>query len=631
MNKLKIVILLVSFSLPALSQQVLLPIERMNFEQEYANQKNAKADDDTIKVDLDSSKVIFIDDFSTFTGRLHMDKWSTQHAYPNYTFGAEPRTIGVVTMDGLNPTGYPYNFGTGQSTGINDSLTSLPMELGKVDLLQPDVDSLYLFFDYQPQGNNPFATQEQDSIVLEFFDESIDAFRYVWSSKGYDLSAFRRKHIKLETKYYYDGFRFRFYNVGNQAGSVDHWHLDNIVLMSGKLADIKAITDFAFQRPGSSVITDYKAMPWHHYNANATALTKDQVQLWVYNFSNTNQNIDRKIRIYDEFDDLIWEDSIDGGGAIDPMKTVTFNNSLLGFDRFPNNSAYGDVTFFRVENFVEVSSATAFDDFNVLNNTINDYQVFGSHYAYDDGTAEAGYGVVGTGNELAVKFVMPDGIRDTLTSVDVYFNPVVFDRSIEKFQLAVWEEEGGEPGDLIHLNDRIDRPDYGRVNEFERYDFDATVLVEGTFYVGWLKLTKEPLNVGFDANTGNRDKTYYRVGGIWKESSADSNISVNGSLMLRPVFRDLDNPVVGVNEIPEKREVSLEVYPNPARDQVIISTSESSGEISVFNLQGVNLHRTTLTSNQINLDISAWKSGMYLVVFQNEEGSSIIQKLIVQK
>ncbi len=612
----------------AYAQQVLLPIEKMNFEQQEANFKKAKSDFDTIDVDLDSSKIIFIDDFSTFPGRLHRDKWQDQSAYPNYSFGAEPITLGVATLDGLNEDGYPYSF-TATTTDKNDEMTSLPIRLDKVDLLDPDVDSVYLFFDYQPQGNNPFATQEQDSLVLQFSDEN-GLFFYEWSSRGYDLMAFKRKYIKVDPKYYHEAFQIRFFNFGNQAGSVDHWHLDNITLVSGKLADIKALTDFAIQRPASSVVVDYEAMPWHHYNANAEALTKSQVQLWVYNYSNSNQNIDRKIKIYDEFDDLIWEDSIEGGGAIDPRKTVTFNNALAGFNRFPQNSAYGDVTFFRVENFVEVSSSTAFDDINLLNNTVNDYQVFGSHYAYDDGTAEAGYGVVGTGNELAVKFVIPDGVRDTLTSLDLYFNPVVFDRSLDKFQLAVWEEDGGEPGDVIHLNDRIDRPDYGRINEFQRYTFDATVLVEGTFYVGWLKQTRDPLNIGFDANTGNRDKVFYRVGGIWKESGADSTIAVDGSLMIRPVFRDLQEPLVGVTELATPLKYDIHVFPNPASGQVNISLPDREGTISIFDLQGISHFQQTVNSDQMVADVHHLRNGLYMVIYQHPNGSSAVQKLVIQ-
>ena len=46
------------------------------------------------------------------------------------------------------------------------------------------------------------------------------------------------------------------------------------------------------------------------------------------------------------------------------------------------------------------------------NDTIIHHQIFENYYAYDDGSAEAAYGLVGQGAELAFRFVLPDGISN---------------------------------------------------------------------------------------------------------------------------------------------------------------------------------------------------------------------------
>ena len=60
--------------------------------------------------------------------------------------------------------------------------------------------------------------------------------------------------------------------------------------------------------------------------------------------------------------------------------------------------------------------------------------LFQNYYSYDDGSAEAAYGLVGSGAELAYRFTILEGIgTDTLKSVKIHFTPSVYDASNDPF------------------------------------------------------------------------------------------------------------------------------------------------------------------------------------------------------
>ena len=77
------------------------------------------------------------------------------------------------------------------------------------------------------------------------------------------------------------------------------------------------------------------------------------------------------------------------------------------------------------------------------NDTVYHTQSFQNYYSYDDGSAEAAYGLVGNGAELAYRFIILEGVgTDTLKSVKIHFSPSVYDASNDpflfKFGLIAW-------------------------------------------------------------------------------------------------------------------------------------------------------------------------------------------------
>ena len=109
----------------------------------------------------------FLDDFSQHTHYPNQNIWKDFYTYVNASFPIDPPTYGVATFDGLDSTGYPYNFTNPTAYGIADYLTS-----ESIDLTSP-IDSVFLSFYYQPQGNGN-KPEAKDSLRLEFFKKSAE-------------------------------------------------------------------------------------------------------------------------------------------------------------------------------------------------------------------------------------------------------------------------------------------------------------------------------------------------------------------------------------------------------------------------------------------------------------------------
>ena len=91
------------------------------------------------------------------------------------------------------------------------------------------------------------------------------------------------------------------------------------------------------------------------------------------------------------------------------------------------------------------------------------------------------------------------------------------------------------------------------------YNFNSTVQVSDTFYIGFRHLDVDQLwiSLGLDKNTNTGNKIYANVSGTWVQ-----NQNVVSSLMLRPVFV---NEVISAIEDPVEE---TRVYPNPSGGQV---------------------------------------------------------------
>ena len=79
----------------------------------------------------------------------------------------------------------------------------------------------------------------------------------------------------------------------------------------------------------------------------------------------------------------------------------------------------------------------------------------------------------------------------------------------------------------------------------------------------------------------------------------------------------------GINEINENNNIS--VYPIPAKDNITIKNSDfiKDETISVYDIQGQLLLQRTILQAKIDIDISAFPSGVYVVEVRTEKGVSV--------
>jgi hypothetical protein len=549
--------------------------------------------------------------------------WQDDHAFHNYTYAKNPQTLGVVTFDGLDREGYPYDFQAANAKGLADVLTSKPIDMSG---LSPS-DSIYFSFLYQRAGwgEMPDAI---DSLVLEFWSPLVNGWTSVWRTTGGAADEFfTTVHFPVVSPLYLmNGFQFRFKNYGTLTGSLDVWHIDYVHLNKFRAYDDTLTNDWAFTLPAPSLINQYTSMPWPHYEYAPMAPIKTNTSLTTYNsFVNS-------IFVQPSNMQLFYETSLQ-----ETVPYVITSPNVNGTSYFNMDYAIPNTLWFDT---ILADTCATFDVMYTLGtNTINDLKLndtlrqqqhFFNYYSYDDGTAEAAYGLVMAGAELAYKFTMPSGLTDTLRAVSMHFSPSVNDMSNELFFMQVWADNNGQPGDLIYTTDDdfvpfYFKPEYNLGNNgFYEYVLPQKLLVSGTFYVGWKQVSANRLNLGMDLNNNQQDKIYYKTGSSWL------NTSFQGSLMMRPVFASGKDYLMNLLHHQQPETFEAHVYPNPAIDYVEVRVNELfTGTVEVFDVMGKKIHEHSFSS-ATTIDTQAFDKGLYLLKITHQNGAVQVVKVMVQ-
>jgi len=569
-------------------------------------------------LEQDSLTMYFVVETAADTNVL----WQDKYVYWNDTYPVNPHSIGVATFDGIDEVGYPYDWTSSSATGLSDVLTSKPINL------LGTVDSVYFSFLYQGGGIGE-APDQFDSLTLEFWSPVSSQWFSVWKTTGSSSSTFTQVLFPITSaQYKQDGFQFRFKSYGSLTGSLDHWHIDYVEIADFRSYDDYYESDWAFQYPAASLINSYTSMPWVHYMADPHNLMATSQTVETYN----SDAIDKIIVPLDCHMDLFFEGTqintipytTSPGNAI-ALSSTNMNYSVPA--SFWYDTAYAD-TFATFD--VRYLLNTTTNPKNFENDTLWQSQKFENYYAYDDGSAESAYGLVNVGAELAYKFTMPNGVVDSIRAVKMHFEASVNDAESELFYIQIWDEENGEPGELIYTTDDellpttyVPKYKYG-VNGYYEYVLPETVALSGTFYVGWKQSSASRLNIGFDKNINNQDKIFYDIGSGW------SNTSFEGSLMIRPVFvSGYDDVLASISSNNETLE--FDMFPNPANELLNISVEEGfEGELKVYDMQGkLMIVEDLFGSEQVN--ISDLSVGMYIVQVISEDGNYATSRLSVAR
>jgi len=202
-------------------------------------------------------------------------KWVDNYAFQNTTFPINPPTIGVVTLDGLNEFGRPYNNTVINPIGNADVLTSKPIDLSPY----LNDSALFISFFVQAKGLGD-APNIQDSLVLEFKNEYEDLWVNVWGINIDDVTdndfkqyyvAIRDTNLIAGPRYFYQDFQFRFRNIASLSGNNDHWNIDYIRLDRNRalVEQDTVIRDVAFLYDFPNSLSTYSMLPWSQFQAGA--------------------------------------------------------------------------------------------------------------------------------------------------------------------------------------------------------------------------------------------------------------------------------------------------------------------------------------------------------------------------
>lgn len=570
-------------------------------------------------VERTSLALPFFDDFSRFSFPTsnpaiptEWQRWEPNSSFLNNDFPDNPYTVGVATLDGLDDTGYPYDFLNEFTYGPADTLTSLPINLGGLN----EEDNVYLSFFYQAKGLGN-APDDNDSLLVEFYAPGTDVWIKKWAIPGQDLSPFQQVFIPITEPFFLvDNFKFRFRNYATLSGNVDHWHLDYVRLAEQVDPANYPTPDVAFLYDVNTLLTPYSAMPWTHFLSNPSAFMAPNVDFHLTNRSQSAQNVPTSYQI--KYEDQNWNyANVDVNPALFPGE-YTGNASILDspsnfvFDTSVNDTcAIFDVCFY-------INNQDAFP----MNDTIRFQQRFLDYYAYDDGTAELAYGLSSAGAQLAVKY--NSVIPDTLVGLMIYFNPFLDDVSDLTFVLRAWTDNNGSPGNELGINFIQHQPNYLQDghNAFAYFAYDQPLAVSGSFFVGLVQNNANKLNIGNDKNgTTNLSTVKYRLAtsGEW------SNTTISGSLMIRPVFKAGKSTI---SQVEENAPFEGLLYPNPFRDAFTITGLKSDDTLEILDISGKTVYRSKPETSQQSVTTTALSDGVYMVRIIHSDGTAHMAKVI---
>lgn len=487
----------------------------------------------------------------------------------------------------------------------------------------------YVFTEPAPEGAS--IDLPADTIWKPEF-----VWNHIWSTDGCTVDSWLQNdehHLKYFKKvlipitnweYFRDNFQFRFRNYASLepdgystwASNVDQWHIDYIQLDQGGSYDDLYPHDVCFVSSTTTALKYYQSMPWNQFRPTDMA---SEFKNEMANISSNIISISYDYTVKNEAGQTIGFQQATSENAAPYYNNGLYANPYhtqpaIAFS-FPTSTE--DSAVFYISHVFEVLGAVGDDC--IANDSCIFEQKFYNYYAYDDGTAEAGYSVLSTltnpESYVAMKFTLAQA--DTLRGVRMWFNSVLNDANELPFTLMVWNEMGGKPGSvLMEMPGQI--PQYADDPlEFAYYSFEEPFVVSGTFYVGFYQNNSEPINLGFDQNNDARAFWMYNTSGEWREPF------LRGAPMIRPVLgRRFD-----IEAIAEPDEMlSYQLYPNPAEQQVNLVLNEWNGQQTyavLYDLTGKQVAEYTLNNQYNTLNISNFNSGMYLLKIVSEKGTSV--------
>ncbi|MFT5725071.1 MAG: hypothetical protein ACI9JN_002194 [Bacteroidia bacterium] len=577
---------------------------------------------------IDTLHLPFFDDFTITSIYPDSSRWQDNEVYVNRDFGVHPPSYGVATFDYLDLNGKPYASIERETLDYGDTLTSqhinLSVDAGGTSYKTGDT-TFFLSFYYQAKGLGDFITVD-DSLKLLFKDKD-GHWNHMWGVKGEEGTDFIQVLVQvLEEKYFYDAFQFQFVNLTHRWGNNNHWHIDNVYLNRDRSkADLYAL-DYAIQSKPTSMLKNFYSMPYDHFLADVTE-AEDSFYFYVANRQQAQLNT--VVRYVDkQGTNVLFSTLFDDNAANVPgsgyalRKVPAYNYTNLVDTAYP-------IVVTR-EYYARGKSVTNVPIFQA-NDNITVEQVFDRHYAYDDGTAESGFGFndLRTGDgRIVLEFDLKKA--DTLRAVDFMLTYNTQDVGRQRFVFQIYKDIAfnGGTDDLVFERAFVGQDIYDGIDNrgFFTIGLDTAIALEkGKFYIGWSQEKNYNLTVGFDKNNGYiksqgfNKHIYFNVGDGWLQNS---NKNLVGAPMIRPIVGSEDPWNVSVNK--PKLDRVVHVYPNPTDGKLMIDEDVKS--IRVMDIQGKNVQVRILDQRTIDLDDNP--SGLYFITIETNDNRFIHTKVI---
>jgi len=552
--------------------------------------------------------------------------------------GIDPPSLGVVTFDGLDSVGRPYNVNDVLAKGFADNLTSQPL---RMDLVDPSLrTTVFLSFYYQFRGNGE-APDAGDSLFLQFKNKD-NVWETVWSVNNngtLDKNNFVQVILPIAAdRFYYDSFQFQFRNYARLSGPYDTWNLDYVYINKNRSSGDLGVPDRTIYAPLTSLFKKYYSIPVNHLTSSSDLFINPSFFATNLRINNNQPaNYSSSVDIVTKKNGVSTKETISlddkagiGNGLVTHEKRkitidkipvienldlsadsigITLRVRLFGNDNVVDNVAPVDTAFDYTPNYYPI-------DFR-LNDTTSVQNILSNYYAYDDGSAEYGATLNGSGAQLAYRFDVLSAEPQTILGVYFYF-PRFGVESSQIIQIQIFNDLSTSGSPLYQESMTIER---SQQNQFTYHKFERFVVVQDSFYIGWKQSTSTSMVIGLDKNTDTSNQIYYNTNGTWEQPA-----NLKGSLMMRPAFGGTGE-IVGLPE--EQHQLVHPVYPNPNNgifflpaDAQTIRITDMTGKPVLFSME----ENGEFTQAQIQNPVT----GLYLVRFILND-QMITQKIIVKQ
>ena len=551
----------------------------------------------------DPIELPFFDDFSGRSYYPDTQKWLDDFVFINNTYSDKQITSGIATFDALDNKGRLYE--TASSFLFKaDQLTSQPLNLNYTT-----DDNIWLSFFYQAGGLGD-SPELNDSLTLEFLSPDENKWYSVWRANGTTDQTLRPAILRItDARFLKTGFQFRFTNYASlspnqndpsMVGNCDHWNIDYVLIDKNRNAGDTIFSDVALTLPMRSVLKNHEAMPWKQYREIELQEMGSTIPVHYRNNDTITRNVTRDFEIRDVYANSLSYAFSAGATNVDPLTSVDYNANIV----YSFNSTNNDSALFKITAMLKT------DEFDPkANDTMVYYQAFKNYFAFDDGTAEAGYGINGLGSRNAMfAYRFRSFMEDTLRAISICFNESYMDANKRAFDLMVWDDNNGIPGNVLYTVEEVMVEQGQNINGFYTYKIPDKVPVNSIFYVGWRQRSESFLNAGLDVNTPHGGKQFFWLNGEWQQSQ------VSGNVMIRPVV-GAAMKVTSIDDIIYKDKKLIRIWPNPASEYITIDAGDLilSGDtyITIMDLYGRELKRTVLSER---IDISSLPAGAYIII-----------------